>query len=110
MQEAEFIAKGHRITKELYEFIMRKLADGLTNTEISELTGLNRNTIKAIDLKRLQEKYTYDGINLKRPNFYVKHLGIDEFLLHSGHRYAVIFITLESGAQKARKSRQYMTL
>ena len=58
MQEAEFIAKGHRITKELYEFIMRKLADGLTNTEISELTGLNRNTIKAIDLKRLKEKYT----------------------------------------------------
>ncbi len=77
----------------------------LTNSEVSELSGLHKNTVKEIDLKRLQALYTEvrrdaEGNErrvLRKPDARVRYLSIDEFKLHDGHRYATIIIDLESG-------------
>ncbi len=55
-----------------------------TNKQIAEITGLGKNTVKSIDLKRLKEKYTEDGDKLMKPEKTTRYLSIDEFKLHDG--------------------------
>ena len=73
------------------------LAYGLTNKAVAEITGLGKNVVKEIDMKRLQEKYTIDGKKLIQPERQAKFLGIDEFKLHDGHKYATSIIDMETG-------------
>jgi hypothetical protein len=67
-----------------------------TNKQISGITGLGKNVIKEIDLQRLKDCYTRNG-KLNKPERKARFLGIDEFSLHKGHRYATIIIDLETG-------------
>lgn len=97
MQSIAFKAEGHNITSELYQYTRDLLAYGYTNKQVSELTGLGKNTVKDIDLKRLKEKYTVDGKKLIQPERQARFLGIDEFKLHNGHQYATHIIDLETG-------------
>jgi transposase len=97
MQDVPFQAKGHRISSELLNYTRDLLAYGFTNKQVAYLTGLGKNTVKAIDLKRLKEKYTVDGERLIQPERQARFLGIDEFKLHDGHKYAVIIIDMETG-------------
>ena len=93
-----FKATGHRVTQELYQYVRDLLALGTyTNKQVAELTGLGKNTVKEIDKKRLQELYTIDGTQLIKPERQAKFLGIDEFKLHNGRRYATHIIDLETG-------------
>lgn len=64
MESVPFKAAGHNITRELLQFTRDLLAYGFTNKEVSELTGLGKNTVKEIDLQRLKDKYTVDGKTL----------------------------------------------
>lgn len=97
MQDIPFKANGHRITKELLQYTKDLLAIGkYTLKQVAELTGLGKNTVKEIDLKRLKEKYTIDG-KLAKPEKTTKILGIDEFKLHDGYRYATHIIDMETG-------------
>ena len=85
------------MTGQLYQYVRDLLAlNTFTNKQISEITGLGKNVVKKIDLQRLKDRYTLDG-KLVRPEHEARFLGIDEFLLHKGHRYATIIIDLESG-------------
>ena len=68
-----------------------------TNKQVAEITGLGKNVVKDIDKKRLQEKYTIDGKKLIKPERQAKYLGIDEFKLHDGYRYATHIIDMETG-------------
>ena len=97
MQGVPFQAKGHRISCELLTFTRDLLAYGFTNKEVAYITGLGKNTVKDIDLERLKEKYTVDGERLIQPERQARFLGIDEFKLHDGHKYAVVIIDMESG-------------
>jgi transposase len=97
MQDVPFQAKGHRISCELLNYTRDLLAYGFTNKQVAYLTGLGKNTVKDIDLKRLKEKYTVDGERLIQPERQARFLGIDEFKLHDGHKYAVIIIDMETG-------------
>src|SRR5690554_6826445 len=97
MEEVPFQAQGHRITCELLNYTKDLLAYGLTNKLVAHLTGLGKNTVKNIDLQRLQDKYTIDGKKLIKPEKQAKFLGIDEFKLHNGHKYAVVIIDMETG-------------
>lgn len=67
MENIPFKASRHRITLELYQYTRNLLAYGFTNKEISEITGLGKNTVKDIDLERLKEKYIIDGTKLIKP-------------------------------------------
>ena len=98
-QFISFKAAGHRITEALLQYVCDLLAHGTyTNKDIADITGLNKNTIKEIDKKRLQGIYTTDnGTKLIKPEKPAKFLGIDEFKLHNGRRYATHIIDLETG-------------
>ncbi len=93
----DFKAKGHFITTGLETFIVDLLNRGELIKDISILTGVHPSTIKAIDKERLQEKYTVDGKVLKKPAVFSEYIGIDEFLLHKGYKYATVIMDLKSG-------------
>ena len=97
MQEIPFKAENHNITRELEQYARDLLAYGLTNKAVAEIAGLGKNVVKEIDKKRLQEKYTIDGKKLIQPERQAKFLGIDEFKLHDGHKYATVIIDMETG-------------
>ena len=96
MQTIPFKAENHRITTQLHQYATDLLALGYTNKEVAYITGLCKNTVKEIDLKRLKDKYVIDN-KLIKPEKQAKYLGIDEFKLHNGHKYATHIIDLETG-------------
>jgi len=96
-QGVPFQAQGHRITVQLLRYTEGLLAWGFTNKAVSRITGLGQNTVKDIDLKRLKDKYTTDGVHLRKPEKQAKFLGIDEFKLHDGHKYAVVIVDMDTG-------------
>ena len=97
MQEVPFQALNHRITVEMLNYTRDLLACGFTNKQVCEITGLGKNTVKDIDLERLKQKYTIDGTSLIRPEVTAAHLGVDEFKLHDGYKFATIIIDLDTG-------------
>lgn len=92
-----FQTQGHRLTEQLKLYIEDLCAAGFTLVEISLLTGVDRHIVGAIDTKRLKAKYTVDGVTLIKPERQAMALGIDEFKLHNGHKYATHIIDLETG-------------
>ena len=97
MNPVSFKADNHRITKELYQYTIELLACGkYTNKQVAEITGLGKNTVKDIDLRRLKDKYILDD-KLIKPTNKIKYLGIDEFKLHDGHIYATHIIDMQTG-------------
>lgn len=98
LQFVSFKAAGHMITEELYQYTCDLLAAGVyTNKEVADITGLGKNTVKSIDKERLLERYTTADGKLIKPERTAKFLGIDEFKLHNGHRYATHIIDMETG-------------
>ena len=101
MQQVPFKASNHFITEQTKIYIEDLLATGnYNNKEIAYLTGVNRNIVKDIDEARLMKKYTVeeDGKRkLIQPESQAKFLGIDEFKLHNGNKYATHIIDLETG-------------
>lgn len=98
MQFVSFKAPGHRITAELYQYTCDLLASGnYSNKVVAEITGLGKNTVKDIDKQRLLDAYTTDGKTLIKPEKIAKFLGIDEFKLHDGYKYATHIIDMETG-------------
>ena len=97
MQTIPFKADNHRITNELYQYTLDLLAaNTYTLKQVADITGLGKNTVKEIDLRRLKENYTVNG-NLIKPETQARFLGIDEFKLHDGYKYATHIIDLETG-------------
>lgn len=96
----DFKADGHMITQPLLNYTQHLLSyESLTLKAVAHLTGLNKNTVKAIHKAMLEDKYTVDGKGkeLIKPEKYSRYLGIDEFKLHDGYHYATIVIDLETG-------------
>ena len=98
MQDVSFKHPSHFITNELSIYINDLLASHkYTVKEIAVITGVNKNIVKSIDLTRLKGRYTIDGQKLKKPEETAKYLGIDEFKLHDGHKYATHIVNMETG-------------
>ena len=100
MQSIPFKAENHLITNQLKNYTEDLLGNNdYTNKQIAQLTGLNRNLVKEIDKKRLQKMYTKngEGKELIKPEQQANFLGIDEFKLHDGYKYATHIIDLETG-------------
>lgn len=98
LQDVLFKADGHNITVQLLAYVTDLLASGcFTLKEVAELCGLCKNIVKEIDLRRLKNDLTIDGETLRKPERQAKYLGIDEFKLHRGYKYATIIVDLETG-------------
>lgn len=98
-ERIDFKAQNHFITNALETYICDLLKLGLTLKAIHLRTGVSEKVIKEIDKARLQVEYTVDGEGkkLKAPEEYSTYLGIDEFLLHKGHKYATLIMDIETG-------------
>ena len=96
MQDIPFKAKGHMITSPLKTYVEDLLFNGATLKSVSQITGLGQNVVKAIDKERLKKKYLING-KLKKPETTAKILGIDEFKLHDGYKYATHIIDMRTG-------------
>lgn len=98
MDEVQFQVAGHRITEPLLNFAEDLLRQGLTLKKVSYLTGLGKNVVKAIDKRRLASLYCKPGsTDWKTPDETPKGIGVDEFKLHDGHKYATIILSMETG-------------
>lgn len=97
--EVPFREPGHMITSPLGEYARDLLAQGdYTLREVGRICGIGKNVVKAIDLARLLSVYAEEGgTRLRKPGRRARYLGIDEFKLHDGHRYATHVMDLETG-------------
>ncbi|MGN0928004.1 MAG: ISL3 family transposase [Succinivibrio sp.] len=100
-EEIPFKADGHLITLELKEYVETELSLGKTLKAVSIATGLHKSVVKDIDKARLMKKYTTVDKEGKRklikPERQATVLGIDEFKLHDGHKYATLIVDMKTG-------------
>lgn len=96
-----FKAEGHLITEQLRNYTESLLAYGHTLKAVANITGLNKSLVKDIDKARLEALYVREKENGRRelikPEVQARYLGIDEFKLHDGYKYATHITDLETG-------------
>ena len=92
-QEITFKAEGCMCTRFFRNSILYYCSKGgMTIKAIASLLGVNRNLVKAMDRRRLEE--AYGGMESEGVHRYI---GIDEFSLHRNHVYATVVIDCETG-------------
>lgn len=98
---APFRAPGRTATLALVRLVEDLLAYGLTPTDVAPATGLCRQVVREIDRERLARLHTRPtpdgGREPSPPAARSRLLGVDEFKLHDGHRYATVVPDPESG-------------
>lgn len=96
-----FKTEGHLITEQLKHYTESLLAYGHTLKSVANITGLNKSLVKDIDKVRLEALYVREKENGRRelikPEVQARYLGIDEFKLHDGYKYATHITDLETG-------------
>lgn len=97
-ERIDFKSQYHFITTALEIHIENLLKQGLTAKKIASMCHVSKNIVHDIHKRYLQEKYTVngEGNTLKRPVEFCKYLGVDEFLLHKGYKYATVIMDLET--------------
>jgi transposase len=83
-EKLSWIETGDRFTRRLKAWV-KALVQILPIKHVSQLTGLNWQTIRNIDhrrLKALHGSFNADGVT--------RRLVVDEFALHKGHQYATV--------------------
>jgi len=88
-QEIPFRSRSHMLTRRLEERVCRRLNQGSTIKAASISLCIHPAVVKEIDRQRLKRMAF-----LAHPPM-ARYIGIDEFLLHKGHRYATVVTDLE---------------
>lgn len=78
-----------RLTNELIAAIQSMLRCQLPASDIAEMFNLSWDTIRTYD--KFQLKDLFEHIDMG----HVRHLAVDEFSLHKGHRYATVVMDIE---------------
>lgn len=85
-----------------YQRFLASLCDFMPIADVTELTGVSKDTLYRLDKRYLKERHDYYTQKHK-----VIYLGIDEIAIKKGHKYAVVFYDLERGQviglQKGRR-------
>ena len=103
VEKLDWIEPFQRLTLR-YEKYIARLCEILPVKDVSELEGLNKDTVYRVDRKWLKIRCE------KREMRTVRYLGIDEISIKKGHKYATMFYDLERreviGMVKGRKQRK----
>lgn len=86
----DWILSGHRITKRLAFFIQSLLSKRITISDVSKITGVSWNLIKALDKESLQQQFG-GAVDFSC----VKRIALDEISIHKGHKYATVALDLQ---------------
>jgi len=85
LEDLDWVGPYRRVTRRLEEAVGR-LCQMLPIKQVAAFYGLAWHTVKAIDKRRLEQ--TVGQADLSG----VEYLGMDEFALHKGHRYATVVV------------------
>lgn len=97
MEENPIKGPGYNMTNRCLEWICALLVQEIPTNTIAKIFGLNWNTIRSIQSKRLKSCLKkFDEAKLQS-SYRPYYLAVDEFALHKGHNYATCVMDLANG-------------
>ena len=85
LEELDWLSPHRRVTRRLEEAIGR-LSQVMPLKQVAAFYGVGWHTVKAIDRTLLQQQVIEPDWST------IEYLGMDEFALHKGHRYATVIV------------------
>ena len=86
-----------RITDRAAAWIYSLLSHNLSISAIERITGIHWATVRRIQKKLMHKAIAQRQQELERTGYRPKHLAVDEFAIHKGHKYATCVMDLDTG-------------
>lgn len=90
MELVQWLCPKHKITNRLISQVQLRARSGMTNAAIAKELKLSWDTVKRFD--KLQLDHAFRELDLHG----VKHLIMDEFAVHKGHKYATVIMDADT--------------